>query len=303
MTVERWLAAHAEARAQPVLPIHELEILAQEAYLVQIGAASDPEPRLTLGQLRLQAETLNLSPESCAQLAEWVTSRRERGVPIQHLTGFQEFLGHRYRVSPTTLIPRAETEVLVTEILRAPAPRLIAEVGTGTGVIALELLRAFPVARAVASDLSAPVLELARTNAAVHLGADSRRIELVQADGEYDVWGAFVGRGAFDCVVSNPPYLIAGDRETTAEVAEYEPASALYAPEGDALFFYRAILQMPHELRAENVSVWLEIPHERSTEVFELAQELGWQAELKMDLTGRPRILRALASSVTPTGR
>lgn len=291
-TLAHWWREHSG-----LLPVHELEILAQEAYFVQLGAQAEVTPRIGLGELRMQAAHLELVAATRALLAEWVRARQGRGLPLQHITGFQEFHGHRYGVSPATLIPRPETEVLVSEVLRAyaqkSAPRRIVEIGTGTGVIAIELLRVFSQARAVVSDVSTRALELAVRNAQTHLGAGVERFEAVQSRAPLSVWDAFSGQAPFDCVVSNPPYLVAGVEETTAEVAAHEPASALFAPEGDPLFFYREILQMPRELRADGVEAWLEVPHERASEIFALALELGWQAELGMDLTGRPRILRA----------
>ncbi|HET6203443.1 MAG TPA: peptide chain release factor N(5)-glutamine methyltransferase [Planctomycetota bacterium] len=171
-----------------------------------------------------------------------VVRRRGDRVPVAYLTGEREFFSLRFRVSPDVLIPRPETEILVEEALaiargRAAAGEttLAADVGTGSGCIAVALARGVPSARVVATDRSGPALALARENASAHgvLG----RVAFARAD----LLEAFQGR-SLDLVVSNPPYVDPAERGSLPpEVRDHEPAEAVFAPAGDPLALVRAL--------------------------------------------------------------
>jgi release factor glutamine methyltransferase len=188
-----------------------------------------------------------LATEQLAELRELV-ERRALGVPVQHLTGTQEFFGLAMRVTPDVLIPRPETEHLVeavrdwahartkrdpgwNEVLR------IADVGSGSGAIAIALAAVLEKADVTAIDLSPAALAVARENAARH-GVENR-IRFVQGD----LLGPFAAQdGGLDVVASNPPYVGLADRDTLAvEVRDHEPALALFAGP-DGLDVYRRLI-------------------------------------------------------------
>ncbi len=152
--------------------------------------------------------------------------RRAAREPLQYVMGETPFFGLSIRTDRRALIPRPETERLVELILkRFPTPpQSILDLGTGTGAVALALLKAWPRAEAVAVDASTEALELARENAE-NLGSIGR-IRLIASD-----WYAQLDRSAtFDLIVSNPPYLSEGEWETAApEVHAFEPRGALAA--------------------------------------------------------------------------
>src|SRR6059036_1415991 len=139
-----------------------------------------------------------------ADLFHTLVRRRCSGEPLQYITGEREFYGLRFKVTPSVLIPRPETEFLVGEVLRLSnnLPRTqsvcLADVGTGSGCIAIAVLHNLPGCRAWATDISAPALEVARQNAARFAVGD--RIRFVCAD----LLECFPERPAFDFIVSNP---------------------------------------------------------------------------------------------------
>jgi release factor glutamine methyltransferase len=164
-------------------------------------------------------------------------SRRERREPISYILGRREFWGLDFEVGPGVLTPRPETEFIVEEAIErfagprhakagadAPLvsahPSRIADVGTGSGCLAISLALEFPAARLVATDISTAALDVARRNAKRHRVGD--RIELSRTSLLTGV------AGPFDLIVSNPPYVASGDvADLPPEVRDYEPREAL----------------------------------------------------------------------------
>lgn len=157
--------------------------------------------------------------------------RRLEGSPIQHLIGYREFFLLDFEVSPDVLIPRPETELLVTEALNRSkgiaAPRLL-DIGTGSGCIAVSMAKQLKSARVTASDISPKALEVARRNARRHGVAE--RIRFVEGD----LLSPFSSSERFDLIVSNPPYVSTPEFEKLPPyVRDFEPRLALAAgPEG-----------------------------------------------------------------------
>jgi release factor glutamine methyltransferase len=180
-------------------------------------------------------------------------ARRGAGEPLQHLTGTQEFYGLKLRVTRDTLIPRPETELLVEAVQLWALPfhdertLCIADVGTGSGAIAVALATHLAGAALVAIDNSAAALEVARGNAHDHECED--RVEFVLND-----LLAGMAERSFDAVVSNPPYVALTDAATLAvEVRDHEPHGALFGGD-DGLAVYRQLIpQAQHVLRKEGL--------------------------------------------------
>jgi len=176
-------------------------------------------------------------PELAADVA-MLTTRRLTGEPLQYITGQAEFFGLPFSVGPGVLIPRPETEHLVEEVLRLtknlPNPT-IADIGTGSGIIAVALANALPQARITAVDSSAQALTVARENA--QQNQVSGRVEFVEGD----LLAPLTGQ-TFDIIASNPPYIPTSDRDSLAiEVRNHEPHAALFAGE-DGLDFFRRLI-------------------------------------------------------------
>jgi release factor glutamine methyltransferase len=176
-------------------------------------------------------------PEAELEAARWETffefvARRDAGEPLQYITGVQEFYGLELRVTPDVLIPRPETEHLVEAALAWAAtqqgPLRIVDIGTGSGAIAIALAAHLPSAGLIATDISPGALAVARGNAA-RLGF-GERIRFVESDLLSGIDAEIAAGMRFDLVVSNPPYIPAGDAaEMQREVVAYEPHSALFA--------------------------------------------------------------------------
>jgi release factor glutamine methyltransferase len=199
-----------------------LHVLAQNRawLLAHIDDAADSETQTTFAELIV---------------------RRRAGEPIQYITGRAEFFGLPFAVAPGVLIPRPETEHIVEEVLRLAASFVpssglnIADIGTGSGAIAVALAHALPRCCITATDLSPQALKIARSNAYRNGVAD--RIEFLEGD----LLAPLVGR-SFSILASNPPYVPLRDRASlSAEVSEYEPHSALFAAE-DGLEIYRRLI-------------------------------------------------------------
>ena len=226
-------------------------------------------------------ETL-LTPEQEAVYEEWI-ARRMRHEPVQYITGEQEFFGLKFRVTPDVLIPRPETEHLVEAALarvdRHAALR-IADIGTGSGAIAVALAHALPNARITALDISPAALAVARENAERHEFVS--RIRFVQSD----LLDAVAG-GQCDMIVSNPPY-VAEDEDLEPQVRDYEPASALIAgPEG--LDVYRRLIPQAQAALKPGGWLLLEIGHGQREALEDLLA--GWSdVSFIADLQGIPRV-------------
>jgi release factor glutamine methyltransferase len=232
-----------------------------------------------------------LRAETRAHYEELV--RRHAGSePLQYITGEREFYGLPIRVSPAVLIPRPETEILVekgAELARAYGGEVrFADVGTGSGCIAIALAREAPGARGWATDLSRAALDLARDNAR-RLGVESR-IAFVRCD----LLGAFPVQPLFDLILSNPPYISGPEmRELAAGVKDHEPAPALFGGESGIEVYRRLIPQAAARLLAGG-RLLLEIGAGQAPEVRDLLQQHGLLPEQAApDLQGIPRCLVA----------
>lgn len=175
---------------------------------------------------RLLTSLTDAVPESLEpRFSDWI-ARRERFEPTAYIVGVREFWGLDFHVSPAVLIPRPETEFVVEEALAllrdvpAGTPLRLADVGTGSGCIAVSLARERPGCTIVATDVSASALDVARRNAATHGVAD--RIEFVETsylEGIADT---------FDLIAANPPYVRDRDKPALSPDVRHEPDVALF---------------------------------------------------------------------------
>lgn len=193
---------------------------------------ASPSPRADVEALALQ--TFNLSRAALiaradsalgdAQTAQFLTliERRRAGEPIAYLTGRREFWSLDLIVSPATLIPRPETELLVEHALRCipiDAPSTVFDLGTGTGAIALAVAHERPLARVIATDCVRDALTIARANAT--------RLRLTNIDFREGAWFVPLQGVTADVIVSNPPYVRADDPHLATGDLRFEPRTAL----------------------------------------------------------------------------
>lgn len=208
------------------------------------------------------------------------------GVPLPYVTGWQEFYGRRFEVSRDTLIPRPETEELIAQALlklETVEKARVADVGTGSGCIAITLACEGKPAMIIASDCSLAALQVARRNARMH--AVQEQVTVLLADLLTPV------HGRFDLICANLPY-IPRDRLTGLAVARYEPILALDGGREGLATTVRFIRQLPG-LLAENGTALLEIDHGQGQALQSIAAEVlpGWAFTVERDPAGLERLL------------
>lgn len=214
------------------------------------------------------------------------------GVPVQYVTGKVRFDDLTFRVSPSVLIPRPETEELVWKIaakLPTDRPLHLWDVGTGSGCIAIALAKRFPLAKVTAFEVSPLAMETAKDNAErLHVTLDFVLDDVLHPQSE--AWNEPV-----DIVVSNPPYIRESEKVTMeSNVLDYEPGKALFVPDEDPLLFYRQILSLAKPQLNPGGIVWFEINEALGEELLHLCKEQGFQADLWKDFAGKPRFVCAV---------
>ena len=233
-----------------------------------------------------------------------LVGRRMRGEPIQYLTGRTEFYGRGFEVSPAVLIPRPETERLVDharpyldglhrERTGSPAVRF-ADIGTGSGVLAVTLALECPFARGYATDVSPGALEVARRNAENLLENRHSRITLMQGSllAPLDA----LAPHALDLIVANPPYVTSREMDGLPEdVRGYEPRLALHGGE-DGLECHRALIEQAPKYLNEGGMIALEIGAGQSAAVTRLMTDRRayGNVEIVKDYNGLDRIVSAI---------
>jgi release factor glutamine methyltransferase len=237
-----------------------------------------------------------------------MVARRAAGTPTQYLTGRQEFWGLDFEVAPGVLIPRPETEHVIEVALerlglRGSSARggaaaddhslRIADVGTGSGCLAVSLAREIPDARVWATDLSSAALTIARRNAARHGVAE--RIEFLEASllSPLLPGGPAAAATPLDLVVCNPPYVGRSQRESLPrDVREHEPEVALFGGEcGEEL--YAPLLEQAAQVLRPGGLVVVELGYGALDRVLELVGFAWARAAVTSDLAGIPRVLAA----------
>lgn len=219
----------------------------------------------------------------------YIEERRKR-IPLQHLTGVQEFMGFPFLVNAHVLIPRQDTEVLVETAMKRIGPGMrILDMCTGSGCILLSLLKLYKAGQVTGTgaDISGEALDVARENA-VRLGISA---EFVQGD----LFEHIASGTQFDLIVSNPPYIPTGVIDSLQEeVRLYDPRIALDGKE-DGLFFYRRITGESISYLKRNGWLLLEIGCEQAGAVCRLMEEAGYDnIMVKKDLAGLDRVVMGM---------
>lgn len=221
-----------------------------------------------------------LAPAQQAALDD-AARQRAAGCPLAYLVGEREFHGLALRVTPAVLVPRPETELLVDwglELLREQPGAAVADLGTGSGAIALAVKHGAPAAQLTATDSSATALAVAR--------ASAERLALAVEWLQGDWWAPLAGR-RFDLVLANPPYIAEGDPHL-ADLT-HEPAGAL-SPGGDGLGALRAIVAGAAAHLQPCGWLLLEHGYDQAAAVQQLLRDAGFTAvQTRHDLGGQPR--------------
>lgn len=216
-----------------------------------------------------------------------VVKERQSGTPLQHVIGEVSFYGLRFRVDREALIPRAETEELLDQVIkRAPRDQAIRclDLGTGTGVIAVCMARYLPLAQVTAVDISSAALQMARENATLNEVED--RIEFIESD-----WFSHV-EGTFDFIASNPPYVRSDELAgLPKEVREHEPPIALDGG-ADGLEKIRSIVAQLRIYLKPNGIVLMEIGHDQGPRAMNILENIELvDVSVESDMAGKDRFV------------
>lgn len=213
-----------------------------------------------------------------------------QGKPIQYIIGKSWFLGNDYFVNESVLIPRPETEELVewvseyAQIINKPLH--IADIGTGSGCIAIALSLLLPDATVTGIDISENALQVAQKNATTLVA----NVEWVQQD----ILMSASLPGNYDIIVSNPPYIPLREKVTMQDlVTLHEPDIALFVTNEDPLIFYKMIARLGKQALNKNGQLFFEIHYDQGPALLKLLDEMNYHAELRHDMFGKDRMIRA----------
>ena len=248
----------------------------------------------------------------------WALEDLKQYRPIQHIIGHTDFCGCRIAVGPDVLIPRPETEELVTWLTDNftfhLSPFTFLDLCTGSGCIAIALKKAFPAAEVTAVDVSEKALTMAKENAQAN-GTDIRFLQADILDPTFHLspftfhhspftshLSPFTSHlSPFTLIASNPPYVRDSERaQMRRNVLDYDPALALFVPDDDPLRFYRAIAAIAKEHLAHDGLLAVEINEALAEETAALLSSYGFLPEVHTDFRGKPRWISANIKTIIP---
>ncbi len=226
-------------------------------------------------------------------------ARLKNNEPLQHVLGYCEFYGRKFKCDGRALVPRPETEELVewiasnwSTVNSQQSTVKILDIGTGTGCIALSLAKELPMAKIIALDISKEALSLARENAEM---LEVKNVDFAEGDilnmGDEHV----VAREKYAVIVSNPPYVRECEKvEMEANVLDYDPHTALFVSDEDPLIFYRTIAKFALTHLTPNGALYFEINQYLGRETCDLLVAMGYRnVELRDDINGNARMVKA----------
>jgi release factor glutamine methyltransferase len=228
------------------------------------------------------------------QIKRYASAKEEllKGKPLQYVTGKAWFFGREFKVNEHVLIPRPETEELVAWIktdYKYLGEISILDIGSGSGCIPISLQIELNNATIISCDISEGALKVAEENA----GKLSAEVSFIRTDFlNHKMWYNF---GRFDVIVSNPPYIPENEADSLHKnVREFEPSLALFVPNDDALLFYRNIAEFGKEHLNSEGAIYCELHKDYAMATKEMFEKRGYSAELKTDMHGNERMLKAV---------
>jgi release factor glutamine methyltransferase len=224
-----------------------------------------------------------------------IITRINNHEPLQYVFGETEFYGRKFKVNSSVLIPRPETEGLITLVkdhfkaIKNLEPQIV-DIGTGTGSIAISLALEIPAAKVFATDVSADALEIAHFNAT----ALNAKVQFFNSNILFDT----IPIERLDAVVSNPPYIPLSERMAMKDnVTRFEPSLALFVSDEDPLIFYRVIAEQALKSLTSGGLLAVEINERFGSDVVKILTNLGFtNVRIVKDLFGKERIVKGLRS-------
>lgn len=274
---------HAMKWAQEVLEANNRPDAQIDAKLLMLYVLEYNESQLLLNRQKAM-------PNEQLEKYQFYVLTRAKGVPLQHITHEQEFMGLNFYINENVLIPRQDTESLIEKLLEINETAHFCtgiDIGTGSGCIGISLAHYIKGLKMTLIDVSDKALEVARSNVRAH-GLEEAIVAL-----KSDVLSAYEGEKV-DLIVSNPPYIAKEDMaDLMIEVKEYEPHLAL-TDEGDGLYFYRAISKEAKIYLKKGGFLAYEIGYNQGEAVTTILENEGYESiELFQDLAGNNRVIIA----------
>ncbi len=263
-------------------PVEEINsffniLIAHYLKVTRLDLALDPKKEIS-------SEDINLFDE--------ISLRLQQHEPIQYILGETEFFGLKFQVNKKVLIPRPETEELVSWILldlsedKISAPKIL-DIGTGSGCIAISLAKNLPEAKLTALDISEEALVVASNN------AEANEVDVKFKN--QDILKLKQAFNSFDIIVSNPPYVRDLEKKKmNRNVLENEPEGALYVRDNDPLIFYEAITKLAKESLGPGGLLYFEINQYLAEETEQLMKNAGFITTLKKDIFGNFRMIKGI---------
>ena len=217
------------------------------------------------------------------------------GKPLQYILGHTEFYGLSFKVNPSVLIPRPETEELVEWVLNSCLPKTpikILDIGTGSGCIAISLKKNLPNANICAIDISAEALKTAKENAELN----NVEVNFIESDILNLTHNSQLATHKLDLIISNPPYVTPTDKDLMhTNVTDFEPHTALFVPQDDPLLFYKAIANLAAKNLVKGGLLFFEINESYGNDSVEMLKSKRFKGiELRKDMRGRDRMIKAV---------
>lgn len=219
-----------------------------------------------------------------------IVERINKNEPIQYIMGKAHFYGHEFRVNPSVLIPRPETEWLVDEVIKRTSnvPGKILDIGTGSGCIAITLAKKLPQKTIFAFDISEDALRTANENA--------KQLEATVTFKQIDILKEEISYRDLEFVVSNPPYIAVSEKDVMSRnVLDHEPHLALFVPDNDPMIFYRVIAKKGMAALKPGGRIVVEINERYGKETADVFCAEGFTAiEILKDLSRKDRIVTGI---------
>lgn len=239
------------------------------------------------------AEKVIVNADEKQKQLEEILERLHEYEPLQYIFGKVSFFHLNLKVNPSVLIPRPETEELVSLIVKnheAAKSLKILDIGTGSGCIALALASLLPQSNLIGIDVDANALQTARENA----GLNQVSVTWLQLD----ILRQNLPENGYDIVVSNPPYICESEKKDMQNnVLEFEPSHALFVPDTRPLLFYRKIVSQANFYLLDGGYIYFEVNHHYATDVALLLKQQGYEeVSIRDDISGKPRIVWARKS-------
>ena len=258
-----------------ITPIYNKDEASSLHYVLCEEILSIPKSKLIIEDIDLSVDKIN-SLHNCLE-------RLKKHEPIQYVLGKTLFMGMNFKVNPSVLIPRPETEELVNIILKNElGNKTILDIGSGSGCIAISLAKYSPKANVTALDISIDAIELSKMNAK----ENDVKLEFINAD-----ILNYKSDKKYDIIVSNPPYVLEEEKKHMSKnILDYEPGLALFVKDNDPLQFYKAILDFAENSLNKNGKIYFEINENYKDEIMELVNNYGYSnVDCKLDVFGRNR--------------